>query len=577
MSPEPSASAFPRALESYGDAGGAGVVEVLIGRVDAEPFNLFATLLFFGAIVHTFMVGRFKAISHRRRAAHAAKIERGEVRDDSVDLRAEAAHFLGEVEVVFGLWVVPVVLGIALFHDWSSAVDYLDGGVDFTEAAFVVVIMVLAATRPILKVAEAVMVRLAKLFGGSLGAYWLVVLTVGPALGSVITEPAAMTISALLLSRRFYELDPSKRFKYATLGLLFVNVSVGGTLTNFAAPPILMVAGPWEWGAADVLSMFGWKALLGVFLNNAIVFWIFRDELRRLQGQFALRTLKREIAERYVTWDLVEKEWESVQSGIVGELGVGEALLRTASDFEARMRERVEADLLPRLEANGLRRDLLKEALDQRFEEVELYHMRKYVPVLLDGDKRPRFQDPDWDKREDAVPRWVIAIHVAFMAWTVVNAHHPQLFILGLLFFLGVARVTGQYQNRIDLQPAVLVGFFLAALVIHGGLQGWWIEPVLGALGELPLMVGATVLTAFNDNAAITYLSTLVPEFTHAHRYAVVAGAVAGGGLTVIANAPNPAGMSILKQHFGQAVAPGGVLLAALGPTLIVWLCFALL
>ena len=574
---DPPASAFPRALESYEDPGGAGIVEILLSRIDAEPFNLFATLLFFGAIAHTFMVSRFKAVSHRRRAGHAAKIERGEARDDSVDLRAEAAHFLGEVEVVFGLWVIPLVLGIAWFHDWSSAVAYLEHGVNFTEAAFVVVIMVLAATRPILKVAEAVMVRLAKLLGGSLGAYWFVVLTIGPALGSAITEPAAMTISALLLSHRFYELEPSPRFKYATLGLLFVNVSVGGTLTNFAAPPILMVAGPWEWGAADVLSLFGWKAMLGVLVNNGIAFWVFRGEIRRLQGEFALRNLKREIAERYVTWELVEKEWEAVESGIVGELGVGEALLRTASDFETRMRERVEGDLLPRLESNGLRPDLLKEALDQRFEEVELYHVRKYVPLVLASDERPPFHDPDWDKREDPVPLWVIAVHVAFMAWTVVNAHHPHLFILGLLLFLGVARVTGQYQNRINLQPPVLVGFFLAALVVHGGLQGWWIEPVLGALGELPLMVGATVLTAFNDNAAITYLSTLVPEFTEGHRYAVVAGAVAGGGLTVIANAPNPAGISILKRHFGRAVAPGGVLLAALGPTLIVWMCFALL
>ncbi|MBT6143845.1 MAG: hypothetical protein HOH74_00370, partial [Gemmatimonadetes bacterium] len=144
-------------------------------------------------------------------------------------------------------------------------------------------------------------------------------------------------------------------------------------------------------------------------------------------------------------------------------------------------------------------------------------------------------------------------------------------------FFLGFAQATASHQNRLDLKPPLLVGFFLAGLVIHGGLQGWWIAPVLGSLGEVPLMMGATVLTAFNDNAAITYLSTLVPGFTDALKYAVVAGAVSGGGLTVIANAPNPAGQSILKRYFEHGISPAGLLKGALVPTLIMGLSFMLL
>ena len=166
------------------------------------------------------------------------------------------------------------------------------------------------------------------------------------------------------------------------------------------------------------------------------------------------------------------------------------------------------------------------------------------------------------------------AVHVTFLVWTIFNAHHPAMFIAGMLFFLGFAMVTPHYQNRIDLKAPLLVGFFLAGLVVHGRLQGWWIEPVLGHLGEIPLMISATVLTAFNDNAAITYLSTLVPEFGDELRYAVVAGAVAGGGLTVIANAPNPAGQSLLKGHFENGVSPAGLFAAALAPTVIVWLLF---
>ena len=180
--------------------------------------------------------------------------------------------------------------------------------------------------------------------------------------------------------------------------------------------------------------------------------------------------------------------------------------------------------------------------------------MRRALPGLLPPEERPPFMDPDWDHRDDPVPLWVTLVHIAFMGWTIINAHYPPFFIPGLLFFLGFAQVTAPYQNQLNLKPALLVGFFLGGLVIHGGLQGWWIEPVLGNLTEIPLMLGATILTAFNDNAAITFLSTLVPNFSDGMKYAVVAGAVAGGGLTIIANAPNPAGLSILKSFFDEEV-----------------------
>ncbi len=194
--------------------------------------------------------------------------------------------------------------------------------------------------------------------------------------------------------------------------------------------------------------------------------------------------------------------------------------------------------------------------------------------MVLPQDQQAPYRDPDWDRREDPVPVWVTIIHVSFMVWTIFNAHYPALFVPGLLFFLGFAQVTWPYQNRIDLKPALLVGFFLGGLVVHGGVQGWWIGPVLGSLSEVPLMLGASILTAFNDNAAITYLSTLVPGFTDSLKYAVVAGAVAGGGLTVIANAPNPAGQSILKRYFKNGVSPAALLKAALLPTVIVCLIF---
>jgi hypothetical protein len=372
------------------------------------------------------------------------------------------------------------VAAITSLRGWETAKHYINDVVVYQEPLFVVVIMALASTRPIVTFAEGATRKLANLAGATPAAWWLAILSVGPLLGSFITEPAAMTISALLLARQFYDLEPSRRLKYATLGLLFVNVSIGGTLTHFAAPPVLMVARVWGWDTPFMLGHFGWRSLLAILASNALYYAVFRSELANL------------------------------------------ARRRPSPDID-----------VPELDTEDV------------------------LPVAL-----------------LPVPVWLVLVHILFMAWTVFNAHYPALFIAGFLFFLGLARATAAYQSRIDLRSPLLVGFFLAGLVIHGGLQGWWIAPVLASLSEVPLFFGATILTAFNDNALITFLSTLVPNFSESLKVAVVEGAVTGGGLTVIANAPNPAGQAILSRFFGGSVSPLYLFLGALLPTMVAILAF---
>jgi hypothetical protein len=420
--------------------------------------------------------------------------------------------------------------------------------------------------------------KIANLLGGTLTAWWFTILTVGPLLGSLITEPAAMTISALLLANKFYDLGPSSKLKYATIGLLFVNISVGGTLSNFAAPPVLMVASPWNWDMVYMVVHFGWKAILGIMISNMVYFFIFRKEFQKLQENFTLRLLKDEIQEKYLSSRELDTEFYNIEAAVDEELGFAQAIDQRLKELIEKIKNRLADRLRDRhlssIVREGLDQSLVREAFEQRFEEIRLREMRKSLPGLLPEHERPIFRDPEWDNRDDPVPGWVTLVHLFFMSWTIVNAHYPALFIPGLLFFLGFSQVTAPFQNRIDLKPALLVGFFLGGLVIHGGVQGWWIAPVLGNLAEIPLMLGATILTAFNDNAAITFLSTLVPDFTDALKYAVVAGAVAGGGLTVIANAPNPAGLSILKKYFDNGVSPAGIVKFAMLPTIVMLLFF---
>ncbi len=564
------ATDFPPDLQGYDDAD-QSLPARLAGRIGANPFNLVGTVIFLLAILHTFFSSRLTEISHRLEVAHERKIEEGTAPRTSISSTARLLHFLGEIEVVFGLWAIPLLVSIVFFFDWSTVVGYVSHKVNYTEAVFVVVIMTLA------KLSEAIMNRIARLFGGSLTAWWLTILTLGPLLGSLITEPAAMTISALLLVRKFYQLEPSPKLKYATLGLLFVNISVGGTLTHFAAPPVLMVAAPWGWGTGHMLLNFGWKAAVGIVISNLLYWVLFRKEFDALREKFTVRTLKEEILATHMPREIGERAIDDVAAKVAAEQGdAGKEIAALVDGFAAETKQRLWERVQKRISELGVDPKLAATAFEERFEEIKLSRLREKAPHLLPRELRAPFRDPRWDQREDPVPAWIMLVHAAFMGWTILNAHDPALFVAGLLLFLGFAEVTADYQNNVDLKPPMLVGFFLGGLVTHGGVQGWWIEPVLGSLGELPLALASMGLTAFNDNAAITYLSTLVPGFTDALKYAVVAGAVAGGGLTVIANAPNPAGQAILKGYFDGGVSPIGLLRAAVVPTLIVFGMFML-
>lgn len=464
-------SNFPTALNAYADSGISSLWEVLFHRVQQDPFNLFATVIFFCAIFHTFFTPKFLRLAKRWEAEHEELLrsQSAGLSREPVSFRAVMMHYCGEVEAVFGIWAIPLMLGIALMRGWGALEGYLNYKVHFTEPIFVVIVMAIAGTRPVLVVAQSVVKVFVQIAGGSTSAWWFVILTIGPLLGSLITEPAAMTISAMLLGQMFYAHRPSKKLSYITLGLLFVNISIGGVLTHFAAPPVIMVAGRWGWDAWHMLSNFGWKAVIAIIVSNCLVYCFFRRELRAL-------------------------------------------------------------------------------------------------PVVDSST-------PSGEK----VPLPVILAHLFFLAWTVFNAHSPNFMMLGFLFFMAFVEATHHHQFEFSLRGPLLVGFFLVGLVIHGGVQGWWIEPLLVRLDTIALFIGAGLLSAFNDNAAITYLATLVPSFSEGLKYAVVAGAVTGGGLTIIANAPNPAGNSILSRYFEGGISPAGLFFGALLPTIIASLAFLLL
>jgi Na+/H+ antiporter NhaD/arsenite permease-like protein len=455
-----------------------GVWDKISFRAKEEPFLAIASVIFLLAIFHTFLAIPITKYAHKVQHEHDEKIKKNATDGSAmpeeqrmVSFKGTILHFFGEVEAVFGIWVIALIAVMVAFYDKAAVEYYIGHTVNFTEPLFVFVIMAIASTRPVLRFAESCMSCVAALGKNTPAAWWLTILIIAPILGSFITEPGAMTIAAMLLARKFYVLNPSPKFAYATLGLLFVNVSIGGVLTHFAAPPVIMVAKPWGLTTSEMFLHYGVKAVLAITVSSLVYFLMFRKELKAMASN--------RIA-------------DTDQDGVC-----------------------------------------------------------------------------DWKDRTDDIPLIITISHLIFMAWTVLTAHTPGLFMGGFLFFLAFKKATQHHQNPIDLRSPILVGFFLAALVTHGGLQGWWLAPIIGALTEWPLFFGATVLTGFNDNAAITFLASQVNGLGPALKYAVLAGAVTGGGLTVIANAPNPAGQSILSRFFGDGVSPLKLLIAALLPTLI--------
>ncbi len=405
-----------------------------------------AAVIFALALIHTFSTKYFEHLAHTR-PRHAG-----------------VWHLLAEVEVVFGFWAMVMIVVMAFMTSRTDAVSYLDGR-NFTEPMFVFAIMVVAGSKPVLQAASAAVQALVRVIPLPAPiAFFFTALAIVPLLGSFITEPAAMTLAALLMRDRIFT-NASKTLRYGTLGVLFVNISIGGTLTPFAAPPVLMVAAKWNYDLAFMLTHIGWKAAIAVFINATVLTLLFAKELKAMSYS---------------------------------------------------------AD-------------------------------SPYKGVLMP----------------------MIALHGLFLLGIVVFAHHPAAFIAIFLLFMGVATAYPQHQERLILREGLLVAFFLGGLVVLGGMQAWWLQPVLMAMDETQIYFGATALTAITDNAALTYLGSQVEGLSEGFKYALVTGAVTGGGLTIIANAPNPAGASILKGTFDEgAINPLGLLAGALLPTVVAIICF---
>jgi len=417
--------------------------------MEITTVNIVASSIFLITILHTFSIKFFINLAHQ------------------YPKHKNFFHMLGEVEFIFGFWAVSLVIILFFISGSKYTIDYLNGQ-RFTEPLFVFVIMVIAASKPILDFSLSIVKRFSKLIpvNPAVGFYFITMSFI-PLLGSLITEPAAMTLAALILRDHFYNKNLSNKLKYATIGTLFVNISIGGVLTPFAAPPILMVASKWNWDLSFVFFTFGWRATLAVFVNSLILTLLFRKELSNIK---------------------------------------------------------------------------------------KLKFENKTMPLI------------------------VLIIHLLLLLGVIIFVHEAIIFLGIFLIFLGFASIYQKYQNPLIIKESFMVALFLVGLVILGGQQKWWLQTLLTQLSVNQIYYGATALTAITDNAALTYLGSLVEGLSDEFKYALAAGAVTGGGLTVIANAPNPSGYSILSKKFdNKIISPLYLFISASLPTIVAIICFKFL
>ncbi|MGY3802807.1 putative Na+/H+ antiporter [Pigmentibacter ruber] len=414
-----------------------------------------ATFIFTAAVIHTFCTSKINALSH--------KFKKGSMPE-------KLLHFLGEVEVVFGFWAFIFIAFLSIVLGMSSTISFLNQ-LDFKETVFVFTIMCMSATKPVMNLADRGITYLSIFFGkiffiNQKIAFFCCILIFGSLSGSFITEPVAMTVCAMLLYEHFFSKSDNLKFKYSMLGLLFVNISIGGTLTHFAAPPVLIVASTWKWDAAFMFTNFGWKSMFAVVISTIVTAFIYRNEIK---------------------------------------------------------------------------------ALDKKQVQLE---------------------------EKEKSPYWIILVNIFFLVLCIIYHKYISFLVPLFLLYIGWYEVTKEYQEPLKIRESLLVGFFLGGLVTLGALQQWWLVPIVNMLEPVSMFIGATALTAVTDNAALTYLGTLVPNLSDAMKFSLVAGAVAGGGLTVIANAPNPIGYGILNKTLGEdGISPLKLFLGSLPYTIFAILC----
>lgn len=199
---------------------------------------------------------------------------------------SEFFRLIGRIELVFILWSIPLFFLFIYTEGYRITMAYFNTR-NYTFALFIMIMWILLGSKPISYLAEHTFAKIASIGRQSPKSWWLTVMFVAPLSTSFLKETGAIIIATTLLAKYFYDLSPSSKFAYATMGLLFSNISVGGLLTASSSRSLSMVYPVLRWSHSEVIINFGWKALLAICISTLTYYYIFRKEFKNFPNKVA--------------------------------------------------------------------------------------------------------------------------------------------------------------------------------------------------------------------------------------------------------------------------------------------------
>lgn len=258
--------------------------------------EIFTFIIFALAIIHAFLTHYFYAL-HEKYKIKANRVSKQQKFYLSL---SEICYFFSEIEIVFGFWIIPLVLGLFLFLGVQETLHYLTSR-DYTYALYMAVVVAFVSTRPIIQCAERLLAYISRLGGNSVKTWWWTILTLGPFLDIFLKEPGAMTITSILMAKTCFPFVKSRKFRYGTLALLFLNISLGGLFSPYTSRSLFLVAQLEKWDLAYTLMHFSWKALIVILLNTGLTYFVFRKKFPK-DSSALLTFLENEKREHIPIW-----------------------------------------------------------------------------------------------------------------------------------------------------------------------------------------------------------------------------------------------------------------------------------
>ncbi|MBQ8498549.1 putative Na+/H+ antiporter [Chlamydia sp.] len=253
-----------------------------------------SAILFFSAVIHTFLTPWLTRLYEEYQHKKMLFPERWR----QYLWLSEFLRIVSRVELVFVLWAVPLFFLFLYTEGYRVTMAYFDSR-NYVFSLFIIVMLILLESRPIEYFSQKIFATIAKIGNQSPICWWWTIMIAAPLSAFFLKESGAMIIAATLLSKHFYKFSPSPKLCYATMGLLFSNISISGLTSSFSSRALLTILPEIKWTNSFIISHFSWKVVLAILVSTTIFFCIFRKEFKKFPKTIPSSTM---MSDRVPLW-----------------------------------------------------------------------------------------------------------------------------------------------------------------------------------------------------------------------------------------------------------------------------------